>query len=71
MTRKIERELQRQFPDAEVTTTHGNHYRVCWPDGRVVIVSNSPGDQNFMRIAIGDARRQQRKSDTRNGRSNP
>lgn len=55
--RKLLRELKRTFPSARITTTRGNHYAITLPNGRVVIVSNSPGDLNFMRRAIADARR--------------
>ena len=59
--RKILRELQRTFPDAQITTTGSGHYAVILPNGRVVIVSGSPSHQNFMRHAIADARRQSKK----------
>jgi hypothetical protein len=56
--RKLLRELRREFPDAKIATTGGNHYRIALPNGRVVIVSTTPSDQNVMRIARADARRQ-------------
>jgi hypothetical protein len=61
--RKLLRELRREFPDATIKTTNGNHYRLVLPNGRTVIVSNSPGDSNFMRQAIADARRPSKKGE--------
>ena len=63
--RKILRELKREFPDAEIRITGSNHYAVTLRNGRVVIVSGSPGDLNFMRYAVSDARRQMRKGEQR------
>jgi hypothetical protein len=56
--RKELREIKRTFPGAEITTTGSNHYRVAMSDGRIVIISNTPSRQNFMRNAVADARRQ-------------
>ena len=61
--RKLLRELKREFPSARITTTGSNHYRVELPGGGVVIVSNTPGTQDFMRIAIADARRQMKEGE--------
>ena len=63
--KKLLRELKRQFPDAEIRITGSNHYAVALRNGRVVIVSSSPGDQNFMRQAIADARRQLREGESK------
>ena len=60
--RKLLRELKRTFPDAAVTTTRGNHYRIVLANGAVVIVANTPSDRNFMRHAIADARRQSKQT---------
>ena len=58
--RKLLRELRREFPNARITTTRGNHYQVVLSNGRTVIVSNSPSCRNFLRQAIAEARRQSR-----------
>jgi hypothetical protein len=56
--RKLLRDLRREFPFATIETTNGNHYRVTLPNGRVVIVSNTPSCRNTLRIARSDVRRQ-------------
>ena len=50
--RKLLRELKRTFPRATIETTNGNHYRLILSNGRVVVVSNSASDRNFMRHVI-------------------
>ena len=58
--RKVSANFNELFPTPRSAWGH-NHYRVALPDGRVVIVSGSPGDLNFMRHAVSDARRQLKK----------
>jgi len=55
--RKLERELRREFPFARVETTGSNHYRLRLPNGRTVIVSNTPGCREFLRHVRNDVRR--------------
>lgn len=61
--RKLLRELKRTFPDATVRTTGSNHYAITLPNGRVVIVSNTPSSQNFMCDVIADVRRQMKEGE--------
>ena len=61
--RKILRELRRAFPDARIRTTGSNHYAVTLSNGRIVVVSNTASDLNFMRHVLADARRQSKKRD--------
>jgi hypothetical protein len=42
MTRKIVRELKREFPFAEIEITRGGHLRLRLPNGRIVIVASTP-----------------------------
>lgn len=56
--RKLVRDLKRMFPGATIEMTHRNHYRLILRNGRVVVVSNSASDRNFMRNVIADVRRQ-------------
>jgi hypothetical protein len=56
--RKLLRELKREFPFATIETTGGSHYRILLPNGRAVIVANTPGCRNYLRNARADVRRQ-------------
>jgi hypothetical protein len=60
MTRKIKRELKREFPFAEIEITHRNHYKIRLPNGRVVIAASTPGHRSFMRSVRSDIRRASR-----------
>ena len=60
--RKLLRELKREFPFATIETTGGNHYRITMPNGRVVIVANTPSCRRFLHNARADVRRQSRKT---------
>jgi hypothetical protein len=56
--RKLERELKRTFPFAEVEITNGGHYRLRLPNGNSVVTPSTPGDQHFLRRARSHVRRQ-------------
>jgi len=60
MTRKLERELKREFPFTEIELTGGGHYRLRLPNGQIVIVASTPGHRSFMRNVRRDVRRQMR-----------
>ena len=60
--RKLLRELKREFPFATIETTGGSHYRIRLPNGRVVIVANTPSCRHFLRHARADVRRQSKKT---------
>jgi hypothetical protein len=55
---KALRELRRQFPDAEISITGTNHYRVRTVDNVTVIVSGTPSRSDFLFSAVADVRRQ-------------
>jgi hypothetical protein len=55
--RKIERELRREFPGAQIDTTGSNHYRIVLSNGRKLIVSNSPSDRRWESNMRREARR--------------
>jgi hypothetical protein len=56
--RKIERDLRKEFPFVKIEVTGGGHYRLCLPNGRVVIIAGTPSDRRFLRNARGEIRRQ-------------
>jgi hypothetical protein len=58
--RKLLRELRRAFPGTEIKTTCGNHYAIKLPNGRTVIVSNTPSRSSVLKSAKADVRRQMR-----------
>jgi hypothetical protein len=60
--RKLLRELKREFPFATIETTGGNHYRIILPNGRVVIVANTPSCRNYLRSTRADVRRQSKQT---------
>jgi hypothetical protein len=42
MTRRIERELRREFPFAEISVSGSSHYRLRLPNGKLVTTSSTP-----------------------------
>ncbi|MBR0694278.1 hypothetical protein [Bradyrhizobium lablabi] len=58
MTRKLERELKRQFPNATIDVTGGNHYRLRLPSGKSVTFSGTPRSRGALRLVRADVRRQ-------------
>ena len=44
MTKKIYRELHREFPFAEIVPTKGGHVSLRLPNGRQVFTSMTPSD---------------------------
>jgi hypothetical protein len=55
--RKIERELRREFPEAEIEITNNSHYRIKLPNGRTVTTSQSPSCPFYLRKVRADVRR--------------
>jgi hypothetical protein len=58
MIRKLERELQKAFPNAVIEATNGGHYRLRLPNGRAVTVAGTPSCRRFMRNVVADVRPQ-------------
>jgi hypothetical protein len=58
MTRKIERELRKEFSFAEISITNHGHYRLRLPNGRIVIAASTPSCWRDMRNLRGEVRRQ-------------
>jgi hypothetical protein len=58
--RKIERELRKAFPRAQLETTGDNHLRLEFPGGNLVIASNTPGDVHFLNNVRREVRKRMR-----------
>jgi len=56
-TRKIQRMLQAEYPDAEIGVTNSGHIRLRFPDGVVAYASTTPSDLNFFKQLRRDIRR--------------
>jgi hypothetical protein len=63
--RKILREIRRIAPEATVTISRRNHYKVYLPNGAMVVVSSTPSRQSYLDILRADVRRQSKKPNTR------
>jgi hypothetical protein len=62
MARKIERELKREFPFAEIGLAGSGHYRLLLPNGYSVFVSSTPSCRAFLNKVRANVRRQLRQS---------
>lgn len=58
-SRKIERELKREFPDCKFELTRKSHIRMILPNGRFVITSGSPSDVRAIRNIRTTIRREE------------
>jgi hypothetical protein len=55
--RKIERELRRAFPFAQIEITNRSHYRLRLPNGRSVFVASTPSCPFWLHNVRADVRR--------------
>ena len=60
MNLKVARELKREFPDATLEMTRGNHLRLRLPNGRSVFTSLTPSTSRWMKYVKAEVRRQMR-----------
>ena len=56
--RKLQRELRREFPFAEIETSNGNHFRILLPNGRSVYASSTPSCSSYLHNVRRDVQRQ-------------
>lgn len=59
-TQRLLRELQAEFPDAQLAFTGGGHIRLRFPCGATVFVSASPSKTYFMNYVRRDVQRAKR-----------
>ena len=55
--RKLHRELQREFPYAQITKTRGNHLRLRLPNGQSVFVAATPSCHRYAHNVRRDVKR--------------
>lgn len=56
-TKKIQRELKREFPFIQLSPSGGGHIRILLPNGRSVFMAASPSCPHFMKHVRADIRR--------------
>ncbi len=57
----LRRMLAVECPEAEITPTNGNHYRIKLPNGRFVTASQSPCDYRALLNVRAQVRRELRR----------
>lgn len=61
-TKRVQRMLRAEWPEAELSFTGGGHLRLRFPDGAVVYTASSPSRIHFMTFVRMDVRKARERS---------